>query len=347
MRRLALALSLALAVVAASAACVTPGPHASERPEAEGDKQYVEVDGAWLRVWDLGPKDSDKAPVVLVHGYGSRLEAWKMIAPALAEGRRVIAFDQRGFGLSERPDGAYGPEVHANDLLTLMEKLDVKRPVLIGHSYGGGVALRAALALGEENVGGFGLISSFALSEQVPVSFKWAKYPVMGELLFGAFFKEVPGEKYLLAFHDEERFVTVEALDEMKALMARPGSVYAAMETVRGMRYDDVEGRYGDLNVPGVVVWGENDKVVPLRSGKKLSGAVDRPLVVLSNCGHMPSWERPETLLAALAPVLSQADSLNRGEPRSNESAEPALSDVSSDDAASARDVGEVEEGAQ
>jgi pimeloyl-ACP methyl ester carboxylesterase len=288
--------------------CVLPGAHADDAPVARDDgTSWIEIDGAWLRVLDVGPKNGGKAPIVFVHGYGSRLEAWRELVPELARDRRVITFDQRGFGLSEKPKGAYGPTTHTNDLLAIVDALDVDRPVLIGHSYGGGVVLRAALAR-PDAFRGLALVSTFAFEESVPPSFKMAKLPLVGELLFGAFYEEVPGEKYLLAFHDTDRFVTVEALDEMKALMAQPGAVYAAMETVRGMDYAAHEGGYRSIAVPTVVVWGEKDRVVPLKMGKHLSYVLDRELVVLEGTGHMPMWERPSSVLRALAPLLAAAD---------------------------------------
>jgi pimeloyl-ACP methyl ester carboxylesterase len=299
---------LVVALLLALASCVLPGAHADAVPVAREDgTTWIEIDGAWLRVLDVGPKNGGKAPVVFVHGYGSRLEAWRELVPELARDRRVITFDQRGFGLSEKPEGPYGPTTHTADLLAIIDALDVDRPVLIGHSYGGGVVLRAALAR-PHAFRGLALVSTFAFEESVPPSFKMAKLPLVGELLFGAFYEEVPGEKYLLAFHDTDRFVTVEALDEMKALMAQPGAVYAAMETVRGMDYAAHESSYRSIGVPTVVVWGEKDRVVPLKMGKHLSYVLDRELIVLEGTGHMPMWERPASVLRAIAPLLAVAD---------------------------------------
>lgn len=311
MRRLSRALCAPLAVAAALAgACVTPGAHAPSAPELDDTSNgtgYALVNEAWIRVRDTGPA-TGSLPVVLVHGYGSRLEIWRPIQDALVGERRVVSYDQRGFGLSERPAGAYGPEIHARDLLKLLDELGIERAVLVGHSYGGGVVARAALKA-PERVAAVVLVDSFLLEEQMTTTFHWAKAPVVGELLFGAFYREVPGEKYLLAFHDQQRFVTVAALDEQKVLMAKPGSVYAALETVRGMDYREHEGRYGELTAPMLILWGENDRVTPLSQGKRIAGFFDAAeLRVIPACGHVPSWERPGAVLAALRPFLSRTD---------------------------------------
>lgn len=307
--RLALAFVVATGSLA-STSCVTPAERVSSDaalPEPGDGARYLEVNGAFLRVRDVGQGEG-KLPVVLVHGYGSRLEIWREVQDALAEERRVIAFDQRGFGKSERSAGDYGPEAHARDLVALLDALGVERAVLVGHSYGGGVVARAALDA-KERVAGLALVDAFLLEEQVPVSFRWAKVPLVGELLFGAFYQQVPGEKYLLAFHDRKRFVTVEALEESKALMAEPGSLYAALETVRGMDYAAVEARYPEVNVPVLVVWGEQDRVTPLSAGKRVAGRFDGArFFVLPASGHVPSWEQPRALTEELVRFARAVD---------------------------------------
>ena len=314
-RRHRLSLGLLALVAVGLCNCVTPGPHAASADEAalEGDAplaehdRYVDIDGAFLRVRVQGDVGGGAVPVLFLHGYGSRLDGWRAVQPVVAADRLTVSFDQRGFGLSERPAGAYGPERHADDAVAVLDALQIERAVVVGHSYGGGVALRMLLRH-PERVAGLVLVDTFALSSQMPAAFHVAKAPVVGEAIFGAFFDEVPGEKYLLAFHDAQRFATAKALEEMKRLMARPGSTFAALETVRGMDYQDVEADYAAavVDVPRLLVWGEDDRVTPLRQGKALAARLDSDLVVVPECGHMPSWERPRVVVDAIARVAAQ-----------------------------------------
>jgi pimeloyl-ACP methyl ester carboxylesterase len=308
----------------AGAACVTPGDHARHAPPQSGPGpgsvggqesrqdsalRFIDVGDAWLRVRDVGPVTSTKTPLLLLHGFGSRLETWAAVQDALAVDRRVIAFDHKGFGHSERSAGDYGPEKHARDAVAILDALSVPRAVLAGHSYGGGVALRVALRA-PDRVAGLGLVDAFALAEQVPTSFAWAKAPGLGEFIFSTLFTEMPGEKYVLAFHDGQRFATAEVLDDVRALQERPGSTYAELATVRGMDYDAVQGRYAGVTaaLPKVVVWGEDDRVTPLAQGERLAALLDAPLVIVPACGHMPTWERPSAVVHALQGVLAAAD---------------------------------------
>lgn len=290
--------------LACGSACVTPAAHVADAPDVVAGARMVDVRGAWLRVHeDDGAAHAEAAPVVFVHGYGSRLESWKLVQPLVAaDGRRTVSFDQRGFGMSERPDGAYGPAAHAADLVALLDALHIERAVLVGHSYGAGVVLRAALEH-PERVVGIVLVSPFALDEQITSTLAWARVPVLGEYLFTTSYRDFPGEKYLTAFaaNDRGRFVSVAALDEVQAIQAREGSAYAALATVRGMDYASVEDRYASLAVPVTIVWGERDRITPIRTAPLFAQKLPRArLVRVPACGHMPPWERPDAVVDAI-----------------------------------------------
>lgn len=84
-------------------------------------------------------------PIVLVHGLGASLGFWYLqIAPKLAQHRRVILMDLRGHGRSSMPATGYTPAVMAGDLLALLDHLRIASAHLLGHSYGGAVALEFA-----------------------------------------------------------------------------------------------------------------------------------------------------------------------------------------------------------
>jgi len=198
-----------------------------------------------------------------------------------------------GFGHSEKSEGDYGVEAHAAELTQLIKTLGLVKPLLVGHSYGAGVVMRAAL---NDPLLYSGVIfaSAFLFQEQVPPTFDWARWPGMGELLFGSFYTQLPGEKFLLAFHDRERFVSADYLEEVKTLMEQPGAVYAALETVRGMDYGSYQDQYAKLQVPALILWGAQDRVTPSKYGERLAEVLGTArLRIIDNCGHVPSIEAP------------------------------------------------------
>jgi pimeloyl-ACP methyl ester carboxylesterase len=116
--------------------------------DIESVSRHVTLDnGVRLRImeWDGG---SDQVPLVLVHGLASNALLWSGAAEALAaRGHRVVAVDQRGHGLSDKPDDGYDMATVAEDLSSLLRSLcadGIERPVVAGQSWGGNVVLELA-----------------------------------------------------------------------------------------------------------------------------------------------------------------------------------------------------------
>jgi len=85
--------------------------------------------------------------VVFMHDMGMNLEMWDEIVPAIQQGRRILRYDLRGFGLSEKIRTPPSSEDYVNDLLALLDGLNIKKPVvLVGESVGGGLVLEFAAA---------------------------------------------------------------------------------------------------------------------------------------------------------------------------------------------------------
>jgi pimeloyl-ACP methyl ester carboxylesterase len=83
-------------------------------------------------------------PLVLLHGLASNARIWDLTAPLLSARFRVLALDQRGHGLSDKPDDGYDFAAVCGDLAAFVEALGLDRPAVAGHSWGAGVALQFA-----------------------------------------------------------------------------------------------------------------------------------------------------------------------------------------------------------
>ena len=117
-------------------------------------ERQVDVGGAGgelrvrVREWP-----GDGPPVVLVHGLASNARIWDAVAPRLAERFRVVAYDQRGHGLSDKPVGGYGFSQVVSDLRGLIRALELGHPTLVGHSWGGNVVLEYAATYADDVAG--------------------------------------------------------------------------------------------------------------------------------------------------------------------------------------------------
>jgi pyruvate dehydrogenase E2 component (dihydrolipoamide acetyltransferase) len=282
-------------------ACLSPGPHTSAKPhvDTEGD-DWLEVDGAWLRIRQRG---EGTATVVMVHGFGSRLDAYEPVQRRLAAHARTIAIDLRGFGKSERPDTDYGPERHARDVLAVMDALAIDNAVLVGHSYGGGVVLQLA-NIAPTRVSSLVLVSPLVLEQQLNSYLRWARAPVVGEYLFATGYRSFLAERARLAFH-QPGFVSLPMLEEVEQNLAIDGTTFAALHTVRGMNYDVAVQQYPSLRAPVKVLWGNEDRVLPFEEAAAVVAAIPRAqLFALDGVGHMPLWEATDKVADHIQAVL-------------------------------------------
>ena len=104
--------------------------------------QWVTVDGMSFHYLDWG---GNGQRIMLFHGLASTCHIWDMVAPILAQEYSVIAVDQRGHGESDKPDEGYEIESVTKDALGVIKGLGVEDPLVIGHSWGGSVALNMAV----------------------------------------------------------------------------------------------------------------------------------------------------------------------------------------------------------
>src|SRR5881396_475806 len=142
-RRVTAARALLCIVLFAGACRAAPIPAGQRYPAGTPFRaQYRTIDGTRLRIIDSG----NGTPVVLIHGIGASLYAWRYALPPLvAAGYRVVAFDNRGFGFSDKPAHGYSTSDYARLVVALLDSLGISSAVLVGHSMGGEIAAETAL----------------------------------------------------------------------------------------------------------------------------------------------------------------------------------------------------------
>ena len=136
--RLRATLALA-ALTAALGACAFGAGEANDRP-------YARLGPPEAPVKLYYQEEGSGRPLLLIHGFGASTFTWRRVAPDLARDHRVIAVDLKGFGQSDKPfDSRYSVYDQAELLAQLIEEKDLRDLTLVGHSYGGGIALLLAL----------------------------------------------------------------------------------------------------------------------------------------------------------------------------------------------------------
>jgi pimeloyl-ACP methyl ester carboxylesterase len=249
---------------------------------------------------------------VLLHGYAGSSYTWRYWAPRLTSRGRVLTVDLKGFGDAPKPeDGRYAPGDLADLVVALLRELDLRNVTLIGHSLGGGVALLTALRLhdsGEDRLARLVLIGSPAYRQKLPPLVPLSKVPGLTAPLLEMIGAKRAVRSVLRQIVFDPDGVTEEQVDAYARPLATREGVLAAMAAGRSIVPDDLDAmaaRYPDIDVPALVLWGDHDRVVPLRIGERLASDLPNArLVVMERCGHVPPEEHPEASFAHLEDYL-------------------------------------------
>ena len=268
-----------------------------------------------LHVEILGPDpDPGVDSIVLLHGYGGSSFSWRYWAPFLAKRAHVVLVDMKGFGSAPKPDdGQYGPRHQAELIYRLILQADLQRVTLIGHSLGGGVALDTALRLLDSEPGRLKrliLVASAAYKQRMPLFVALAKYRRLASTAL-----RILGTQFVIRHvlksivFDPSEVSDNQVLGYAKPLSS-PEAHRALIDTALAIVPPDLEkltARFEELDVPTLVLWGRQDRVVPLWVGERLADKLpDAKLQVLENCGHMPAEELPKESWEALQTFLDQ-----------------------------------------
>jgi pimeloyl-ACP methyl ester carboxylesterase len=249
--------------------------------------------------------------VLLLHGVGTSLVTWnRNIGPLAAAGFRVLALDLPGHGDSDKPRHlSYDPVAGAILIQQFMAHLGLERLSLVGNSAGGLIVSLFALKY-PERVERLVLVASGGLGRNLPWFLRIASLPMVGELLYHPHLDR----HYYIAgrvFHQRPPFLS-EVLPEMLRVRTLPGAKHAALQAIRssinllGLRKQRyILQQLQQLPVPLMIVWGEQDKVLPVSHARSVQQALPDSLVhIMPQCGHWPHMERAEEFNDLLARFL-------------------------------------------
>jgi non-heme chloroperoxidase len=250
-------------------------------------------------------------PVVLIHGYPLSGRAWDKQVPALLEADcRVITYDRRGFGKSSQPTSGYDYDTFAADLHTLLEHLDLREAVLVGHSMGTG---EVTCYLGRY---GSARVAKGVLVSPIPPYLLQAPDNPDGvpQSLFDGFAQaartDTPAwmKGFLDTFYNIDTLRGTLVSDQAWQAswnLAVTASATAAVACI-GTWTTDFRADLPKIDVPMLVLHGDADQVLPLdKTAKRLPALIrDVELTVVEGGPHAIPWTHAGQVNAALLDFL-------------------------------------------
>lgn len=280
--------------------------------------RFIEIDGLQQHVVELGGSDRPgKTAVVLLHGAACNLEDMHLaLGEGLAARYRVILVDRPGLGWSERrPREGSSPADQAAVLRQVLDQLGAERTILVGHSWGGALALTFALDY-PQRVAGLVLVAP-PVHPWLPLAtwiYSGLVLPVVGRILAhtlalpfgalviglgfrGAFYPQPPPRRYLqraaalLVLRPAAFLANAADIGHLEAFLKRQGP------------------RYATLSTPTILLAGDRDMIVsPLHHSIELAAAVPHAkLEVLPGFGHMLHHSAADRVIAAVEELVARA----------------------------------------
>lgn len=252
-------------------------------------------------------------PVILIHGWPLSGASWKQQVPALtAEGFRVITYDRRGFGRSDKPVAGYGYQTLAEDLSGIITALDLRDVTLVGFSMGGGEVAQYVADYGEER------LHSVVFAAAVPPMMmnlpnnpdgplekaKAAKMTLALTADSDAFFDDFT--KQFFSPQANGSVMVGEAQRQEALALCKQASKLAALEAMQAFAMADFRDDLKKITVPTLVLHGGADGIVPLEgSGARTHQAIAHSqLRVINGAPHGFNVSHAEAFNAALIEFL-------------------------------------------
>ena len=292
---------LALLVVAVGVTTISAEPVYGQTSGPPADKT-ITVFGQAIHYWDVGTGPV----VVLVHGLGSRKEDWLPVLDSLGQRYRLLVPDQIGFGKSEKPLLDYSVQTYVDFLNEFLRQLKVEKASLVGESLGGWISALYAVELGDgarlTPMEKLVLVDAAGLKQDTPIpNLNPSSLAAMRGLMEAVFYDTswLNEDALRKIFTDK---LSVHDGYTVRSLLGNP---MLATE-----RLDD---RLGKIKTPTLVVWGKQDKLLPMTSGERYaSGIAGAKLVSFEKCGHVPPIEKTEAFVATVTAFLGAGTAATR-----------------------------------
>lgn len=284
--------------------------------------RFVQAADVELYIQEMGP--SDGPHILFIHGTAAWSEFWRETMTHLAAaGYHCIAIDVPPFGFSERPAlASYGNDAQGSRIVGLMDSLEIPSATLIGHSFGGGATMEAALLIPERieslvllDVGGLNLgVPREGLRDTTSAVSRFMHTPFIRNPVFAATASNPLMTKTITATMVFDPDVVT---PELEAVIRQPlvlkdstnsfADWMAYVLTVQEYSLTSDPASYRALTMPALVVWGDSDTIIPLSEGEYLTSILpNASLSIMKNVNHIPYLEDNAAMMELILNFLGE-----------------------------------------
>lgn len=268
---------------------------------------FVDVMQMQVHYRDEGNKN-DSLPLVLIHGTGASLHTWEESVKLLTDSFRVITLDLPAYGLTgPNPKRIYSQEFYVQFIDEFLKRIHVNKCIIGGNSLGGAIAWNYTYEHPTKvekliliDAAGYPMIS-----ESKPIAFTLAQIPVLKHML-NYITPRFLAKKSVMNVYDDPTKVTEKVVDRYFDLFLREGNRQAFVDRMNFSTYPDHLTRIRSIKTPTLIIWGENDKLIPIENAQKFHADLPNDtLVVLEKTGHVPMEENPNRTVDAIRLFLN------------------------------------------
>ena len=247
--------------------------------------KVIELDGLPTHYIEKGSGE----PVILIHGFFFDSYMWNKNIDILAKRFKVYAIDLWGFGYSTREPLDYGYPLYTQQLLKFMDTLDISRASLIGQSMGGGTIINFTVS-NQDRVDKIVLVDPAGMPNPLPFIGRIANLPKLGEILYSLNNNFIRKMTLGSTFLHNKQIITDEYFENATRFHKIKGTTEAMLNITRRQFFDTLVEEIktlGMMNVPTLIVWGREEKGIPLQTGQEMHKILkDSRFEIIDEAGH-------------------------------------------------------------
>jgi pimeloyl-ACP methyl ester carboxylesterase len=249
--------------------------------------------------------------LLFIHGFGAASHYWRELEEHFAPRYNTVALDLKGFGYSAKPkDGNYRVRDQADLVQAFITEKNLTNVILVGHSLGGAVALLTSFQLPPETVKGLILLDNASYAQKLPDFVQLLRTPVVNTVGPALIPDRFIVKQMLQKVFTDQTKITEAMIQQYTTYLKSPGAYYALRQTAKQIIPDNVDeiiDQTVNLKLPVLILWGDQDRILPLESGQQLHEDIkDSELVIIPGSGHDPHEEKPAETIQAMTDFLDR-----------------------------------------